>query len=168
MEVVHKNYPDMSPPGGAFVHAVRANGLLFLSGFTAGNSPAEQGDMAAQTEATIDRIEQVLKAEGGSLDDVVKVTVYVTEIDKTIGREYGQMEVIDQLFSAPYRSRFIDPSQSDNQTLGLGVDDYGSVLRQGSKPHEPEARRTTHAGHHYLRRNRCHSIRRTCDGYPHR
>ena len=81
MEVVHRNYPDMSPPGGAFVHAVRANGLLFLSGFTAGNSPAEGGDMAAQTEATIDRIEEVLKAEGGGLDDVVKVTVYVTELD---------------------------------------------------------------------------------------
>ncbi len=72
----------MKTPFGAFCHAVRANGFLFLSGFTASDTPAEHGDVVAQTESVLDQIEGVLEAEGASLKDVVKVTVYVTELDR--------------------------------------------------------------------------------------
>lgn len=82
METEHKLYPHLKTPFGAFCHAVRANGFLFLSGFTASDTPAENGDIIAQTESTLDQIKSLLEAEGASLKDVVKVTVYVTELDK--------------------------------------------------------------------------------------
>ena len=82
MEATHNVYPHLKAPFGAFCHAVRANGFLFLSGFTASDTPAERGDIVAQTETTLDRIMSVLGAEGASLRDVVKVTVYVTELDR--------------------------------------------------------------------------------------
>ncbi len=82
METEHKLYPHLKTPFGAFCHAVRANGFLFLSGFTASDTPAENGDIVAQTESTLDQIKSLLEAEGASLKDVVKVTVYVTEMDK--------------------------------------------------------------------------------------
>ena len=82
METEHKLYSHLKTPFGAFCHAVRANGFLFLSGFTASDTPAENGDIIAQTESTLDQIKSLLEAEGAGLKDVVKVTVYVTELDK--------------------------------------------------------------------------------------
>ena len=82
MEAEHKVYPHLKAPFGAFCHAVRANGFLFLSGFTASETPAQKGDIVAQTESTLDQIKSILEVEGLSLKDVVKVTVYVTELDR--------------------------------------------------------------------------------------
>ena len=82
MEIVRHTYSHLPKPFGAFCHAVKANGFLFLSGFTASNSPAEKGDILEQTTVVMDRLESILKAEGGSLSDVIRVTVYVTELDK--------------------------------------------------------------------------------------
>ena len=82
METEHKVYPHLKKPFGAFCHAVRANGFLFLSGFTASETPAEHGDIVEQTESTLDQMKSLLEAEGMGLNDVVKVTVYVTELDR--------------------------------------------------------------------------------------
>ena len=82
MEIVRQTYSHLPKPFGAFCHAVKANGFLFLSGFTASNSPAENGDILEQTTVVMDRLESILKAEGGGLSDVIRVTVYVTELDK--------------------------------------------------------------------------------------
>ena len=82
MEIVRQTYSHLPKPFGAFCHAVKANGFLFLSGFTASNSPAENGDILEQTTVVMDRLESILKAEGASLSDVIRVTVYVTELDK--------------------------------------------------------------------------------------
>ncbi len=43
---------------------------------------AEYGDMAAQTEAVLVMIRNMVEAEGGSLENVVKVTNFVTDISK--------------------------------------------------------------------------------------
>jgi 2-iminobutanoate/2-iminopropanoate deaminase len=40
-----------------------------------------EGDLAAQTHATLDHIERVLGKVGASLGDVVKITVYLTSLD---------------------------------------------------------------------------------------
>ncbi len=82
MEIERRLYPQLKAPFGAFCHAVRAGGFLFLSGFTASETPAAHGDIIAQTESTLDQIVSALEAEGASLRDVVKVVVYVTELDR--------------------------------------------------------------------------------------
>ena len=82
MNVEHVNYPQLKQPFGAYCHAVRVDSLLFLSGFTALDTPAQHGDIVAQTEATLDQIKSILEAEGGGMKDIVKVTIYVTELDR--------------------------------------------------------------------------------------
>ena len=82
MEIETKVYPHLRAPFGAFCHAVRANGFLFISGFTASGTPQEHGDIVAQTESTMAQIKSILEAEGAGLGDVIKVTVYVTELDR--------------------------------------------------------------------------------------
>ena len=57
--------------------------LLFISGKppfdTAGNLVGK-GDIGAQTEKVVENIKAVLDEVGGTLKDIVKVTVYVKEI----------------------------------------------------------------------------------------
>ena len=47
-----------------------------------GDSVTCQGDILVQTESLLEGLKGVLEAEGGSLRDVVRVTVHVTEMDK--------------------------------------------------------------------------------------
>ena len=82
MTMQRRNYPHMEAPFGAFCHAVRTGEWLFVSGLTARGDRSAQADIVTQTEEVLQRLQGVLRAEGGSLRDVVRVTVYVTEMDR--------------------------------------------------------------------------------------
>ena len=71
-------------PISHYTDAVRAAGLLFVSGCV----PVDEhgrlvgaGDVAAQARQVFANIERVLAAAGAGLGDVVKVTVYLLDID---------------------------------------------------------------------------------------
>lgn len=80
MKIDHKLYPELGSTIGAFCHASRAGDFLFISGMTARGTDAEYGDMEAQTDAVLKKIEIVLEAEGASFKDIARVTVYVTDL----------------------------------------------------------------------------------------
>ena len=80
MDFERRNYPDLPQPSGAFHHSVRSGNMLFIAGSTAGGTSAATGDIAAQTEAILDKFEVILAANGGSLSNVVKVTSFVTDL----------------------------------------------------------------------------------------
>ena len=77
-----RTYPHLPASFGAFCHSVRTGEWLFVSGLTARDTPAAQGDILVQTEAIMAGLKGILEAEGGSLRDVIRVTVYVTELDR--------------------------------------------------------------------------------------
>lgn len=81
MSIERKNYPHLDAPVGPYVHAVSYNGLLFLSGLTAFNTPAQNGDLAAQAEEVFDQLQQTLAAEGTGFENLLKVTIFVTEFE---------------------------------------------------------------------------------------
>ncbi|XGI83610.1 RidA family protein [Halorutilales archaeon Cl-col2-1] len=68
---------------GAYSQATVANGFVF----TAGQIPltpdgeAVDGDVGEQTRQCLDNIQAVLEEAGASLEDVVKVTVFLDDID---------------------------------------------------------------------------------------
>ena len=67
-------------PVGPYSHAVKAGGLIYVSGTLAqDNSGAMvgEGDVGAQTRRVIERMRDLLAAAGSSLDHVVSVTVYL-------------------------------------------------------------------------------------------
>lgn len=82
MNIERKNYPHLDTPVGPYVHAVSYNGLLFLSGLTAFNTPAQNQDLVTQAKVVLDRIESILEAEGTSFENLIKVTIFVTEFAK--------------------------------------------------------------------------------------
>lgn len=64
---------------------------LYVSGQTATNSegePEHDGDVAAQLALSIDNLEAVLDAAGMSLANLVRLTVYTTDVDLLL-RHYG-------------------------------------------------------------------------------
>ena len=80
MEIIRRDYDEQPQPGGAFHHSVRWGNLLFIAGSTARGTPAEKGDIAAQTEAILEKFRHILEANGASLSNVVKVTSFVTDL----------------------------------------------------------------------------------------
>ncbi len=93
MEMVRKNYADLPSPGAPHYQSVRVGNLLFLSGATARDTEAEYGDIAAQTDVILKRIQYILEAEGGSLENVAKITSFVTEISGEAGAATHEVRV---------------------------------------------------------------------------
>lgn len=77
---------------GPYSQAIRANGLVFLSGQVA-IDPATgyvvEGGVTQQTRQVLENLKAVLEAAGSSLDKVVKATVYLKSID-----DFGKMNEI--------------------------------------------------------------------------
>ncbi len=67
----------------AFSHATAVGDLIFVSG-TLGTKPGSfdlvEGGMGPQTTQTLENIRSILGGAGATLDDVVKVNVYVTDM----------------------------------------------------------------------------------------
>jgi 2-iminobutanoate/2-iminopropanoate deaminase len=98
MEITRRNFPEIGQPGGPFCHAVRAGNLLYISGATAGGTDAANGTAAQQTDAILKKLSHILQAEGATLANVVKVTVFVTDM-----RERSEIaKVREQYFQDAY------------------------------------------------------------------
>ncbi len=76
------NPPDMAPPTG-YSYAIKKSGSpVFISGQVALDRDGKlvgENDAAAQTEQAFANLRTVVAACGGSLDDIVKITIYVTD-----------------------------------------------------------------------------------------
>ena len=72
------------PPPGTFSRAIQVGHQLFVAGMTA-NSPTgiEGGDsMFDQTRAVFRKIKHLVEAAGGGMNDIVKMTGFVTDISR--------------------------------------------------------------------------------------
>ncbi len=68
-------------PVGPYSHAVKAGGLIYVSGTLAQDAKGVMvgvGDVKAQTRQVLERMKMVLAASGSSLDQTLAVTVYLT------------------------------------------------------------------------------------------
>jgi 2-iminobutanoate/2-iminopropanoate deaminase len=69
---------------GPYSQAIKANGLIFLSGQISLDPATQQliaGDVAAQTERVLQNITGILTAAGSSLAQVVKTTVFLKSMN---------------------------------------------------------------------------------------
>ena len=82
MDIDRRNYDGIPRTGSPHFQAVRAGALLFLAGATAKLTRAETGTMGEQTRVILERMDHIMKSEGGSLSDIVKITSYVTDLSE--------------------------------------------------------------------------------------
>jgi 2-iminobutanoate/2-iminopropanoate deaminase len=85
-KVVHPG--NVAKPAGVWSPAIvvtQPGRLVFLSGFTARNEKGEVvhvGDIRGQTRLVCENLKATVEAAGGSLADLVSVTVFVTDIEE--------------------------------------------------------------------------------------
>ncbi len=119
-----KNIGALAEKGvrAAFSDAVRIETadcvFLYISGATpiddAGNLVGRT--MKAQTRQVLERIKRVIEHQGGAMTDIVRVRVYVTELNETNLREIHEA-----------RNEYFPADQRPASTL-LGID---SIIREG-------------------------------------
>src|ERR671919_363870 len=79
---------------GPYSHAVKAAGLIFLSGQTPidpATGALVEGDIGDHTRRCLENLAIVAAAAGASLDDAVRCGIYVTDIStfKHVNEAYG-------------------------------------------------------------------------------
>jgi len=89
---------------GTYSQAVKVGDTVYLSGqipLVPETMELVQGDMSAQIRRVFDNLQAVAEAAGGSLTDVVKLNVYLTDL--------GHFPLINQVmaeyFQEPYPAR---------------------------------------------------------------
>ena len=80
---VELRVPGLAEPISHYTDAVWAGDLLFISGCVPVDSAGDlvPGDVAAQARKAFANIALVLAAAGGAMGDVVKVTVFLIDVD---------------------------------------------------------------------------------------
>jgi 2-iminobutanoate/2-iminopropanoate deaminase len=74
--------------GAPYSQAIRANGFVFVSGqlsLRPGDKELTAGDIGAQTEQVFANLRAILEAAGTSLDNLVKTTVFLQDLDDFAG-----------------------------------------------------------------------------------
>lgn len=90
----------LGKPGAPYAKAVKAGGFLFVSGSVAvnpatGKSP--EGGIKVQTRQVLENLKATVESLGSSMEDVVKVNVYLVNM-----QDFGGMnEVYKEFFPEP-------------------------------------------------------------------
>jgi 2-iminobutanoate/2-iminopropanoate deaminase len=67
------------PPAGTWSNCLVAGGIAYIAGMTA-RGQADAGDEYNQAKAIFGKIRHLVEAAGGTMADVTKVTIFVTDI----------------------------------------------------------------------------------------
>jgi 2-iminobutanoate/2-iminopropanoate deaminase len=74
--------PEVSePPSGTWSNCLVVNGVAYIAGMTARSADQNTaGDEYVQAKAIFIKIRHLVETAGGSMADIVKVTIFVTDI----------------------------------------------------------------------------------------
>lgn len=91
---------------GTYSQAMKAGNLVFLSGqipLTASGELLKSPDIRGDITQVFLNLQAVAKAAGGNLSDIVKLTVYLTQLG-----DFGHVnEVMKTFFNEPYPARAV-------------------------------------------------------------
>src|SRR5688572_18691105 len=98
-------HSDRAPAAiGPYSQAVRRGETVFLSGQIALDPDTGllvEGDIEVQARRAFDNLRAVCEAAGGSLDDVVRLGLYLTDLD-----QFARVNaVMSDYFQSPYPAR---------------------------------------------------------------
>ena len=89
---------------GPYSQAVRVGDTVYLSGqipLDPQTMELIEGDIGARARRVFDNLTAVMQEAGGSLSDIVKLTIYLVDLE-----QFGQVnEVMAEYFDAPFPSR---------------------------------------------------------------
>ena len=98
-------HTDAAPAAiGTYSQAVRTGNLVFISGqipLVPATMEVVEGDFAARARQVFANLQAIATAAGGSLDDAVKLTIFLTDL----GNFATVNEVMAEFCSEPYPAR---------------------------------------------------------------
>ena len=98
-------HSDHAPKAiGTYSQAIRSGNLVFLSGqipLDPATMEIVAGDFEARARQVFTNLQAVAKAAGGSIDNIVKLTVYLTDL----GNFATVNKVMSEFFNEPYPAR---------------------------------------------------------------
>jgi reactive intermediate/imine deaminase len=98
-------HTDNAPAAiGTYSQAVRSGNLVFLSGqipLLPATMEVVEGDFEARARQVFENLKAVAEAAGGSLDDAVKLTIFLTDL----GNFATVNSVMQEYFSEPFPAR---------------------------------------------------------------
>jgi reactive intermediate/imine deaminase len=89
---------------GTYSQAIRSGDLLFMSGqipLVPATMEIVDGDFEARARQVFENLRAVAEAAGGNLDQIVKLTIYLTDL----GNFATVNSVMEDYFTAPYPAR---------------------------------------------------------------
>ncbi len=96
---------DLAPQAiGTYSQAVRVGNTVYLSGqipLVPDTMELVDGDMAAQIRRVFDNLQAVARAAGGSLEDMAKLNIFLTDL----GHFALVNQVMAEYFTEPYPAR---------------------------------------------------------------
>ncbi len=96
--------PNAPAAIGPYSQAVRAGGVVYLSGqipLDPATGELVQADISTESRRVFDNLRAVCEAAGGSLDDVARVGIYLTDL-----ADFAAVNaVMADYFQAPYPAR---------------------------------------------------------------
>lgn len=75
----------VEPPAGLWSNCIAVGQVVYLAGLTAfdiGQMKATAEGEYAQARAIFQQMQELVSAAGGAMDDIVKLTIFVTDISK--------------------------------------------------------------------------------------
>ena len=98
-------HTDRAPAAiGPYSQATRAGNLVFFSGqipLDPATGELVGGDIAAQTRRAFDNLKAVCEAAGGTMDDITRVGLYLTDLSQFAAVN----AVMGEYFAQPYPAR---------------------------------------------------------------
>jgi reactive intermediate/imine deaminase len=79
--------PDGMTQPSAYSHVVRHDNMLFLAGQVSTDADGNvigEGNMRAQVRQVLENMKKALESQGAAFSNVVKITIYTTDIDAYI------------------------------------------------------------------------------------
>ena len=101
-QIIHTDHAPAAI--GPYSQAVRAGNTVYFSGqipLDPATGNLVDGDIAAQARRAFDNLKAVAEAAGGSLDRVVRLGLYLTDLSQFAAVN----AVMQEYFSAPYPAR---------------------------------------------------------------
>lgn len=113
--------PGVPTPKNPYSPAVKAGGFLFVSGqipLDAATGEMSYGDIQHETRLTLSNIQRILEGSGSSLEQVVKVNVYLAD-----ERDFAKMnEVYIEFFGKDRPARTTIGCKFANPTMKVEID----------------------------------------------
>jgi 2-iminobutanoate/2-iminopropanoate deaminase len=97
---------------GPYSQAIRSGNFLFCSGqipLDPGTGQIVSGDIATQTRRALDNIGAVLKAEGLAFENVIKTTMFLTDL--------GDFQTVNEVYGSYFKQQ--PPARSTVQVSAL-------------------------------------------------